>query len=321
MESEAISIDPTSHEGGGDLVLISHAHSDHVAGFRLRAAKLCSPQTARLYTVYYGGSIAGAVHMEPRFRDDEVEVELRDSGHVLGSSQFRIYHREHGSLVYTGDVNLEGSIISGPGEVLECDELVIDATFGDPRLRFPPREELYEEIVRWVGSVTSSGGTAILYAHPVGKAQELIKLLNEYMGVDPIIDDRVYLATKVYEEAGYRLSYVPLRAREAVKALREGGHVLITPLRVRPKPMGAARPSTAIVTGWAAVFSYSSFDRSFPLTSHSGPNLLAEYVEGSGAKTVYTVGYYAEEMSRWLRRRGFNAKPLAEVGGRKRRLA
>ncbi|RLF15543.1 MAG: hypothetical protein DRJ97_03650 [Thermoprotei archaeon] len=313
MDSESISIDPLSHEGGGDLVLISHAHGDHLAGFKSKGVKLCTPETVRLYTTYYKGFVSQDVVLSRFFRDDEVAIQLHSSGHILGSAQFHLQHREYGSLVYTGDLNLEGTIINGPGERLECDEIVIDATFGHPHLRFPSRDRLYDEISSWVREVVKEGGTAVLYAHPIGKAQELVKLINEYLGLDPLVDNRIALVNKIYEEAGVKLSYLPLSHREAIDSLRKGGCALITSLRVRPKAISAAKPSSAIVTGWATVFSYVLFDKAFPLSAHSSFPLLLEYVKSSGAKTIYTVGYYAEEMSKYLRKQGFNSQPLARL--------
>ncbi|RLF12523.1 MAG: hypothetical protein DRJ98_00045 [Thermoprotei archaeon] len=303
LDDLSVSIDPSSSIGGGDYVLISHAHGDHVAGFRSKGSKICSSLTAELYSVCYGGRVneATLLHLPAALKLDSLSIELKEAGHILGSAQFLLSHPEHGVLVYTGDLNVEGSIVTSPADVLNCDVLIVDATFGHPHLKFPPRERLYESIATWTQSVVNAGGTAVLYAHPLGKAQELVKVLNQYVDIEPAVHPKIAKVNEVYAKAGVKLRYIE-EDREVREALRGGG-AYIVPLRPRPSKLEAANPYKAVVTGWAAVFEYNAFDKAFPLSGHSSFPTLIEYVKQVGARRVYTLGYYAEEMANWIRKR------------------
>ncbi len=311
LDELSVSIDPQSPSGGGDLILISHAHSDHVAGFRSKGVKVCSEATAELYKAQFKRSVEAKLHPLPSWTHfDDLELRLEESGHVLGSSQFQLKHPERGQLTYTGDLNVEGSILHRPPPVLECDELVVDATFGHPHLKFPPRERLYEELAKWVVKASREGCTPVLYAHPLGKAQEVIKVLNEYVGLEPLVHPKVARVCEVYVKHGVKLGFRPM---EPLRGGLDGKcEAFIAPLSPRPLKAPFKEVKNAVVTGWASVFSYAAFDKSFPLSSHSSFPELVSYVESSRTKKVYTVGYYAEEMASWLRkRRGLEAEALA----------
>jgi len=57
----------------------------------------------------------------------------------------------------------------------------MEATYGDPTYVFPNRAELYNELLDVVESTAEDGGVAIA-AYPLGKAQEVAKLLGSQGG-------------------------------------------------------------------------------------------------------------------------------------------
>jgi len=307
LEDLSISIDPQGSSDVGDIVLISHAHGDHVAGFKSQGVKVCSEATAELYRAQFKKKVEARLQQLPSALSfGDLEIRLAEAGHVLGSSQFQLLHPERGCLVYTGDLNVDGSIIHSPPPVLSCDELVVDATFGHPLLKFPLRNGLYSEISKWVSKTIQEGYIPVLHAHPLGKAQEVIKVLNEYLGIEPVVHPRIARINQVYIKYGVDLAF------KTLNPLYEGvrGEAYIAPISPRPLPTPFSKVKNAVVTGWALVFNFSAFDKAFPLSNHSGFPSLIEYVSSSGAKKVYTIGYYAEEMASWLRRRGVAAESM-----------
>lgn len=316
LEELSLSMDPMSMNGGGDVVLITHAHGDHVAGFRSKSIKICSSPTAELYLAYYRkDDIAGEVKLldPPSYlKLDDLRIEPKEAGHILGSNQFLLSHPSYGLLVYTGDLNVEGSIVSRPAEFLKCDELIIDTTFGHPSINFPPRERLYEEIVSWVKRVAGEGCIAMLYAYPLGKAQELVKLLNEYASIEPMVHSTIARVNKVYERTGVKLRYV---MEDLCREFKDGsrGGIYILPIRCFKPDVKLPKAYRAIFTGWAAKFSFSCFEKAFPLSSHSPYPLLMEYIAQTGARRVYTLGRYAREASKQIQKKlEIKAYPLSE---------
>ena len=66
-------------------------------------------------------------------------------GHVLGSAQLRVT-RNGVALGYSGDLCLEPTLTAEQAEVVECDVLVLESTFGLPCYVFPPKEEVLLQI-------------------------------------------------------------------------------------------------------------------------------------------------------------------------------
>lgn len=285
----------------GELCFVSHAHGDHTRG--LRAGK---PVIASEATLALSG-------YEKAARCTAPGLSLLNAGHILGSNQL-VVDGDGQRLIFTGDLRLEDGLTTKGAESLACDTLVIEATFGSPEFVFPPREEIYDAISFWVRQKLERG-CIVFGAYSVGKAQELIKLLNERCGIAPFVHPRIERACKVYEAFGVRLDRIPI-AQEAMSS----NFIAILPFReVTPSLARNLQATynkrffTSLVTGWALRFRYP-VDVAFPLSDHAGFDQLIEYVERAAPKRVFTAFGYDERLAAELRKRGFNASPAKEVG-------
>src|SRR3970282_988885 len=83
------------------------------------------------------------------------------------------------ALGYSGDLCLEATLTAEKAEVVECDVLVLESTFGLPRYVFPPKDEVLLQIRRFVDDALSDGATPVLLGYALGKAQEILKYLGE----------------------------------------------------------------------------------------------------------------------------------------------
>ena len=182
------------------VTCISHAHADHVRNHY--SDLILTPYTSALYpfkrarhkTMPYGVS----------FDYDGMWVSLHNANHILGSSQFMI---EDGStMVYTGDFRLKESLL-GRCEPLECDTLVIEATFGLPEYVFPEPADVYDSIASWTKTSLASGRNVLFGAYALGKSQEIIRVLNQE-GITPVVHPKIADFARVYNENGFHLKFV-----------------------------------------------------------------------------------------------------------------
>ena len=121
-----------------DLCFISHAHIDPVGPHR---KILTSEATAALIRRRIGRGKTLTSPFLRRFSLGELDLELHPAGHMLGAAQVRVT-RDGSQLVYTGDFQLGRSRTAGQANVLDCDVLVMRATYGLPRHVFPDRQEV-----------------------------------------------------------------------------------------------------------------------------------------------------------------------------------
>lgn len=261
--------------GQGDLGFISHAHGDHLNGARKKKKIIASGETIAL------ARLQGQNTLPPGVR-------LYDAGHMLGARQIAIENNGE-KLVYTGDLCLHSTLVTRAAEIIPCDRLIIDATYADPRYRFPSYEEIVSEIARWVKANSSSN--LILGCYDMGKAQEMIKILNAYGSIAPLVNERCEEICKIYEKFGIRLDRIPIDSPEAEEAL---SHPFVAIVNMRHAKRYFARQLeeaygrktlSAVATGWALHYRFN-VDRGFPLSDHADFYDLKQYIEQSGAKRV-----------------------------------
>ena len=215
-------------------------------------------------------------------------------------------------MVYTGDINPQPSLTAEPLQPAECDTLVIESTFGHPRYRFPPREEVLGAVEGWCRAQLDRGVAPVLLGYPLGKSQEAIKFLCS-RGLKVAAHGTILEMSQLYEELG-----TPVGAVRRFRGTLEPGEVLIYPPRLaRSVALSRLKPrSLAVLTGWAldegAARRYGA-DVAFPLSDHADFDHLVDYARRTGASEVFTHHGFARELSRALGERGMNARALGEV--------
>ena len=136
-----------------ECAFVSHAHGDHLAR---HDRAIATPATLALMRHRLGEpkrrkTEALPVQYRTPFGLGELTLELFPAGHVLGSAQLRVL-RGGIALGYTGDFCLEPTHAAEPAEVVPCDFLVMESTFGHPRYTFPPKEEILAGVRKFVGA-------------------------------------------------------------------------------------------------------------------------------------------------------------------------
>lgn len=267
--------------GEGDLCFVSHAHSDHVNGVRRKEKVIASEETIAL------AGLKATQHVHPN-------TKLLNAGHMLGARQI-IIDTDGKRSVYTGDLCLRDNLISKGAQVPDCDTLIIEATYADPVYRFPPYRDVCEQMAQWIMHNFNRGANVLIGCYELGKAQELIKLLNEYCSVAPVITEKMNESCKVYEKFGINLDRVVIGSLEAEEVMQKS-FVALVPMRNAKRYFShrlaeAFNRETvvAISTGWAMTHGFN-VDKAFPLSDHADHYDLKTYIEESGAKEV---GFFA----------------------------
>lgn len=283
---------------GADLVYVSHAHSDH----------------SRKKNVFASKETLSLLGCDEKIDDSNCftgsfdDVELHPAGHILGSTQLRFTNGH--SFVYTGDMKLREGFTTVSAEILPCDELHIDCTFGHPDFIFKSREELGDKIGRWAKTRLMTGQNVVFGAYSTGKAQELVHILNEFSSITPVVDPVIERRCSVYEQFGVKQDRVVLGSSEAAEIQRDPFIHIIPFNHVNPHSekwflAQYKRVTLALVTGWAAKYNYRY--QAFPLSDHADFSEILSYVQQSGAKDVICHYGHADIMAKELRMRGYKS--------------
>lgn len=197
-----------------DAVILTHAHLDHSGSLPLlikrgfRGPVFCSQATADLcaillpdaghlqekdaefanrhgfskhkpalplYTI--GDARAALVHLTPIPFDQERNLpaggtmRLRRAGHILGAGSVQLDWAGI-TTIFSGDLGrYEDPIMVDPVSVERADYLLVESTYGDRRHSNRDPAEALAEIV---GNTIARGGTVVIPAFAVGRAQSLM---------------------------------------------------------------------------------------------------------------------------------------------------
>jgi putative mRNA 3-end processing factor len=194
-------------------------------------------------------------------------------------------------------------------EVAACDTLVIEATFGHPRYRFPDRAQVYDEVADWAKRQLAQGVRPVLFAYSLGKSQETIAQLA-VRGLPMCAHPRIHDVVQVYARLG-----VGVAARRFDGSFQDGEVGLFPPFRRGGALREIGPVATAVLTGWALESwgaRRSGADLAFPVSDHADFHQLVAWAAATGAREVVTVHGFTADLARGMRRAGLFARAVSE---------
>ena len=246
-----------------DAIILSHAHLDHsgmvpyLYKYGYRGPIYCTLPTRNLATMlqldfvqicekegipppYSKRDVKSAVlHTIPlswgKVTDiaPDIKLTLHNSGHILGSSLVHLHFGKGGyNFVYTGDMKyqktrlLEKAAVKFP----RVESLLIESTYGGPQDRIPSRQDSEHELRQILTSTFKRGGKVLIPVLAVGRAQELIIVLEELISKGIIEQVPIFLDGLISEATAIHTAnpdFLSLDLRE--KILHQGKNPFLSP--------------------------------------------------------------------------------------------
>jgi KH/beta-lactamase-domain protein len=215
-----------------DAVIISHAHLDHCAlvpflyKYGYDGPVYCSAPTSSLMTLLqldYLDVLGKQGGMAPYDQKDvrdvvlhtlptrfgvvtdiapDIRLTMHNAGHILGSSVVHLHIGEglH-NVVYTGDYKYSKTIIT-------------ESTYGAPQDIMPSRLEAEDRLASIVNQTFDKNGKVLIPVPAVGRAQEIMLILDMYMRQGRIKEAPVFLEGMISEATAITTAYPEFLARE-----------------------------------------------------------------------------------------------------------
>jgi Cft2 family RNA processing exonuclease len=136
-----------------------------------------------------------------RFRVGQLHIELFPAGHIVGAVGV-VVHAGNQRAVISGDVSrVTQSSVGGiivPDSARGADLLVLESTYAGQG-RMVPRDRVVEDFIRDVAQTVSAGGTVLVPAFALGRAQEVTLLLAEHLPeVNVLVDGLARDVCEIY---------------------------------------------------------------------------------------------------------------------------
>jgi len=230
-----------------DAVVISHAHLDH-CGFTPFLCKYgydgpvyCSEPTAIMMTLLqldYLDVVSREGGFAPFDQKDvrelvmhtiplkygvvtdvapDIKLTLHNAGHILGSSIAHLHVGEglH-NVVYTGDFKFGRTMLLEPASSVfpRAETLIIESTYGGQEDLMPEREGVEERLVSIVNETFEKGGKVLIPVPAVGRAQEIMLVLDAYMKSGRLKEAPLYVEGMINEATAIHTAYPEYLVKE-----------------------------------------------------------------------------------------------------------
>ena len=294
-----------------DRAIVTHAHSDHARPGMKRY--LCSVESERVLRLRVGEKASiDTVEYGQVIDMNGAKVSLHPAGHIIGSAQVRVEVKGRVEVV-SGDYKTAPDPTCTPFEPVRCHTFVTESTFGLPIYRWPDESVVFDQINSWWRENQLAGRASILMGYSLGKTQRALASLNPDIG--PII---LHETLQPYTDA-YRLGGVVLPETlrfSDINSRMDLSRAMIVSTPNAQNPSWAGRVSgysSAFMSGWMAVRrlkTRGASTKGFVLSDHvDWPSLLSA-VKATEADEVFVTHGYTEQVVRYLKEQGLDAKEL-----------
>ncbi len=280
------------------LRVVTHAHADHLGGLR-KSIKCCDKvimtpatrdlaQTLNPTLKLRNENVLPLEYRKPLNYGDET-ITLLKADHILGASQVLVEDAGGIRIAYTGDFKLEET------PVVDCDVLVVEATYGTPSCRRNFDVDVKELLVSMIER-RLRGGTVYLFGF-YGKMQEVMQTLRKAdVEVPFVMPDTVHEVSKVCQNHGMNLGSLTLDSSKEGQELINGNLPCVAFYHTNARFKVGLKSARICVSGWEFHTPCRQIgDREYlvALSDHSDFDCLIEYVKQSKAKQVITDNYRA----------------------------
>ena len=293
------------------LRVVTHAHSDHLVGLErsLRnCEKVLMTAATRDLTEVINGSLTltedpvETLDYGKAIQYGDERVTLVKADHILGAAQVLVEDASGNRIVYTGDFRLDGT------PVLDCDTLVVEATYGNPSCRRPFEQDVRKLLVSMVEKSLRDGAVYVFGFH--GKLQEVMQILHSAdVSVPFVMPERVLHVSKVCERHGMQLGCLTLSTEKEGRELLDENLPCVAFYHMNSRENVGLDSSRICVSGWefhSPCRQIGDKEHLIALSDHSDFDGLIEYVRRAKPKQVVTDNYrmsYGETLAKEIRKR------------------
>ncbi|MEM2125769.1 MAG: beta-CASP ribonuclease aCPSF1 [Candidatus Methanosuratincola sp.] len=147
----------------------------------------------------------------------DIRLTLHNAGHILGSAMVHLHIGEglH-NIVYTGDFKYARTRLLEPAtsSFPRAETLIMESTYGAPNDVVPSREETERLFLDYIRSTIQQGGKVLIPILAVGRAQEIMLVLDEAIKLGAIPQIPVYIEGMLQEVTAIHTAYPEDLARD-----------------------------------------------------------------------------------------------------------
>jgi KH/beta-lactamase-domain protein len=147
----------------------------------------------------------------------DIRLTLHNAGHILGSSIIHLHIGEgYHNIVYTGDFKYGKTMLleASATEFPRVETIITESTYSAPNDVMPSRADAEKKLVSIINETLNNGGKVIVPVPAVGRAQEIMLVIDEYMRRGELKEAPVFIEGMISESTAIHMAYPEYLSRE-----------------------------------------------------------------------------------------------------------
>jgi KH/beta-lactamase-domain protein len=237
-----------------DAVIISHAHIDH-QGFLPSLFKYgyngpiyCTEPTLPLMTLlqldsvkiakgngtylpYEGRDVSEVIkhcvtlpYGKPTDISPDITITLNNAGHIMGSATVHLNISGAHNILYSGDYKYaKTQLLDSASSIYpRVETLITESTYGNTTDIMPDQSLVYRTFTDSVNRTLSEGGKVLIPVPAVGRAQEIMLVIDKEMREGRLIESPIYIEGMISEASAIHMSYAHYLGFDVRKSVSQG---------------------------------------------------------------------------------------------------
>lgn len=237
-----------------DAVIISHAHIDHqgflpaLFKFGYRGPVYCTEPTLPLMSLLQMDSVkiskSNGTYLPYELRDvneiikhcipipygkptdisPDITITLNNAGHIMGSATVHINISGTHNILYTGDYKYAKTQLldSANSNYPRVETIITESTYGSSNDIMPDQSTVYNTFTESINSTLKQGGKVLIPVPAVGRAQEIMLVLDKEMRDGRLIESPIFIEGMISEASAIHMSYAHYLGYEVRKSVIQG---------------------------------------------------------------------------------------------------
>jgi hypothetical protein len=237
-----------------DAVILSHAHIDHqgflpaLYRYGYRGPIYCTEPTLPLMTLLQMDSVkiakANGSYLPYESRDvyevikhcitlpygkptdisPDITITLNNAGHIMGSATVHLNISGAHNILYSGDYKYARTQLLDTALAVypRVETLITESTYGNSSDIMPDQTSVYDNFTRSINHTLKQGGKVLIPVPAVGRAQEMMLVLDKEMRERNLIECPIYIEGMISEASAIHMSYAHYLGFNVRKSVSSG---------------------------------------------------------------------------------------------------
>jgi len=156
----------------------------------------------------------------------DIRLTLHNAGHILGSSIVHLHIGEgYHNIVYTGDFKYGKTMLleAATKDFPRVETIITEGTYSAPGDIMPSREDAEGRLVSILNETLSRNGKVMIPVPAVGRAQEIMLILDEYMSRGELKEAPVFIEGMISEATAIHTAHPEYLSREVQNSVLNEG--------------------------------------------------------------------------------------------------